>query len=81
MAEKINTGKYRIRKEIIGQSKTRETIEEFNNLEECQSIFQKIIIADNYVYYIEEETYYRGTQKDFKGNPIDSIPGWTRFYE
>ena len=78
MAKKINTGNYRIRKEIIGQSGTKETIKEFDNVEDCKSEFSKIEKTDKFTYYMEEETFYRGTQKDAEGNPIDSSPGWTR---
>jgi predicted DNA-binding WGR domain protein len=78
MAEKINTGKYRIRKEIIGQAGTKHTIEEFDNPEDCKSEFAKIEKADNYTYYMEEETFYRGTQKDADDKSIDSSPGFTR---
>jgi len=78
MAEKINTGKYRIRKELIGQAGTKQTVREFENAEDCKFEFSKIEKADNYTYFMEEETFYRGTQKDADGNPIDSSPGWTR---
>jgi predicted DNA-binding WGR domain protein len=78
MSEKINTGKYRIGKEIIGQARTKQTVEEFENSEDCKSEFTKIEKADKYTYYMEEETFYRGTQKDADGNPIDTSPGWTR---
>lgn len=80
MAEKINTGKYRIRREIIGQAGTRETIRAFDNPDDCNAEFEKLSKADSYTYYIEEETFYRGTQKDAQNNPIDSTPGWTRMH-
>ncbi|WP_376777558.1 hypothetical protein [Flavobacterium covae] len=78
MAEKINTGNYRIRKELIGQAGTKATVKEFDNAENCKSEFSKLEKTDNYTYYMEEETFYRGTQKDTDGNPIDTAPGWTR---
>jgi hypothetical protein len=37
-------------KEIIRQSKTRVTIEDFDDLKECQSTFQKIFKAENNGY-------------------------------
>ena len=42
MAEKINTGKYRIRKEIIGQAGTRQTVKEFGSAKDCKTEFSKI---------------------------------------
>lgn len=78
MVEKINTGKYRIRKEIIGRAGTRQTVQEFDNFEDCKAAFSRIKKVDEYIYYMEEETFYRGTQWDMCNNPIDSSSGWTR---
>ncbi|WP_405352058.1 hypothetical protein [Nonlabens sp. Asnod3-H03] len=78
MGEKVNTGKYRICRDITGQGGTKETISEFDDLEECKSAFQLIDKVDKYNYYIEEEAYFKGTLKDSSGKPIDSTKGWTR---
>lgn len=78
MAEKINTGKYRIRREIVGQARTKQTLKEFDNQNDCIRAYSNINKADRYSYYIEEETFYRGTLKDANNNPIDSTPSWTR---
>lgn len=71
MAEK-NTGKYRIRKELIGQAGTKQTVKELDNAEDYKSEFSKIEKTVNHTYFIKKETFDRGTQKEAGVNPIDS---------
>lgn len=77
MSQRINTGNYRICKEQIGIAKTKEVLHE-GSLDETSKQWGQMERNSGYTYYKEEEVFYRGTQFNESGLPVDSAPTWVR---
>ncbi len=74
----MNTGNYRISRQIIGKSGTREILFSFDNRKSMLIQFHEINKEYYWEYYCEEEVIFKETHRDENGNLIDSAPTWRR---
>ena len=74
---RINTGNYRVCKDQTGKGGTKEELIS-GSREVIDQYWSNLQKDAQWNYYREEEVFYRGTSKDADGNPIDTVPGWTR---
>lgn len=80
MIEKISTGRYQVCKNKTGIANSTQILIT-GNKEEIESYWKnmcEINTDKSFNYYITEEVFYRGTQKDKNGNSIDTLPGFQR---
>ena len=80
MVEKINTGKYQVCRNRIGIANSTEILitGSKEDIEIYWENLHKTDIDHSFNYYKTEEVFYKGTQKDKDGKPIDTIAGYQR---
>jgi hypothetical protein len=77
--QKINTGNYRVCRDQTGIGGTKQVLIT-GSREDINQYWSNLQGDAQWNYYREEEAFYRDTQTDASGNPIDTIPGWNRMH-
>lgn len=74
----MNTGNFRIGRQIVGKPGTRTILYTFDSSENMLIQFNALEKEFGWDYYCEEEVIFKETHRDENGNLIDSAPTWRR---
>ncbi|MCC9063677.1 hypothetical protein [Flavobacterium piscisymbiosum] len=77
MAIKHSTGRFQVCRNKTGIAKSTEILLT-GDKKEIDKFWNELIREKDFTYYMTEEVFYSGTQKDAFGMPIDSTPEFQR---